>query len=83
MGPPHEGSTHRTKRERSTSELRPAPKIYIVGHWSNQSSRIDAAMRGFLLFLFVYFFYLFFLLYLMEYFNTVLKLAGTSMPFYK
>ena len=32
MGPPHEGSTHRTMSERSTSELRPAP-LPLYGIW--------------------------------------------------
>ena len=55
---------------------------FIVGLWSDQSSRIDAGMRFFFLFFFKT------LLYLMNYFNTVLKrpsmkLAGTSMPFCK
>ena len=56
--------------------------MYIVGLWSDQSSRIAAVMR-------VFYYYLIFLktlLYLMDYFNTVLKrpsmkLAGTSIPF--
>ena len=58
------------------------PKKYIVDLWSDQSSRIDAAMWVFLFCFFKT------LLYLMEYFNAVLKrpsmkLAGTSMPFCK
>ena len=39
-------------------------KIYIIGLWSNQSSRIDAAMRVLLLY------FLKTLLYLIDYFNT-------------
>ena len=66
-------------------------KMYIVGLWSDQSSRIVAAMwGGFLCFSssFLFSSFLKTFLYLMDYFNTVLnippmKLAGTSMLFCK
>ena len=70
-------------------QLGKAKKKCIVGLRSDQSSRIDAAMRSFVvvdcLFFFIFFKTLF---YLMDYFNTVLnrpsvKLDGTSMPFCK